>query len=207
MRTGAHTMPMTMNTIADFYRPVLTSKWFYLSIFATVLSWIALRVSLVGFTHDFILFGPQIASIQTPLLRFFFLTYRYGIALTEIGILSWEWYAPIEKVESIAEPINLDPLAFDANKGLLSYHGKTCKIPEKSYQHTICAKLFECPGTHMDEKDILKAVDWDRDKADSDRLVKDAVYAISAKAKRAFGIEKALVWEKLTAWVNDEYLR
>jgi len=122
-----------------------------------------------------------------------------------------KWYKDQEIVETpapviVSEIPNLEPLAFDANKGILTYHGMQCKIPEKTYQHTICAALFERPGVHMDEKDILKVIDWDRDKADSERLVQDAVYAISAKAKAAFGIEKALVWKSLTAWVNDEYL-
>ena len=103
-------------------------------------------------------------------------------------------------------PPNVEPLAFDANKGILSYHGKQCKIPEKTYQHLVCTKLFEKPGRHVEEWEILFAVDYERDKADSERLVKDAVYAVSAKAKAAFGIEKALVWESLTAWVNDIYL-
>ena len=58
----------------------------------------------------------------------------------------------------------------------------------------------------VDEKDILTAVDLERDKADSERLVKDAVYAINRKAKAELGIKDALVWKKLTAWVNDEYV-
>jgi DNA-binding response OmpR family regulator len=103
------------------------------------------------------------------------------------------------------EPINLDPLAFDAETGILSYRGKTCAIPFKTYQHAVCAKLFEHPGERVDEKDILTAVDLERDKADSERLVKDAVHAVNRKAKAELGITDALVWKKLTAWVNDEY--
>ncbi len=86
---------MTMNTIADFYRPILTSKWFYLAIAATVLSYIGLNESLSGFARDYVQFGPAIASFHIPLLRFFFLSFRYCVPLAEIAILSDAWYAPV----------------------------------------------------------------------------------------------------------------
>ncbi len=203
---------MTMTTIADFYRPVLTSKWFYISIVATVFSYIALNESLYGFVHDYLRFGPDIASFHIPLLRFFFLSFRYSVPLTEIAILSNEWYTPIAEPKfadaspAAAKPLNLDPLAFNPETGVLSYHGKTCEIPFKTYQHTLCAKLFDQPGGRVPEKDIIRAIDWEMDKSDSYRLVKDAVYAVNAKAKTAFGVDRALLWEKLTAWVNDAYL-
>jgi hypothetical protein len=222
---------MTMTKVRDFYAVVLTNKWFYFSIAATVLSYLALRESFIGFVHDYLQYGPTIASIHDPLLRFFFLTFRYSIPLTEISILSWEWYAPVEpETEPVAievaapiavaipetlpavevitepEPINLDPLAFDPEAGILSFHGKTCEIPFKTYQHALCAKLFEHRGVRVDEKDIMQAIDWEMDKADSDRLVKDAVYAVNRKAETELGIEKILVWKKFTAWVNDEYV-
>jgi hypothetical protein len=184
--------------------------------------------------QDYLQFGP-IADLQVPALHFLYLTFRYSIPLTEISILSWAWYAPVEPIaiaetesvaieiaepiaaaipetppviETIAEPetINLDPLAFDPQTGILSFRGKTCEIPFKTYQHALCAKLFERPGVRVDEKDIMRAIDWEMDKADSDRLVKDAVYAVNRKAEIELGIEKILVWKKFTAWVNDEYL-
>jgi hypothetical protein len=225
-----------MKKLTDYYAVVLTSKWFYFSILATVVSYLALRESFIGFVHDYLQYGPTIASIHDPLLRFFFLTFRCSIVLTEMGILCWEWYAPIEPIaiaetesvaievatpvvlaippeiplaiEAIAEPetINLDPLAFDPETGMLSFHGKSCEIPFKTYQHALCAKLFERPGVRVDEKDIMRAIDWEMDKADSDRLVKDAVYAVNRKAEAELGIEKILVWKKFTAWVNDEYV-
>jgi hypothetical protein len=42
------------------------------------------------------MFGPTIASFDFPTLRLFFLTFRYSIVFTEMGILCWEWYAPVE---------------------------------------------------------------------------------------------------------------
>ena len=227
---------MTMTKLTDYYAVVLTNRWFYFSILATVLSYLALRESFIGFVHDYLQYGPTIASIHDPLLRFFFLTFRYSIPLTEISILSWEWYAPVEPIaiaetepatievatpvalvisaeispmiEAITEPesINLDPLAFDPETGILSFRGKTCEIPFKTYQHALCTKLFERPGVRVDEKDIMREIDWEMDKADSDRLVKDAVYAVNRKAETELGIEKILVWKKFTAWVNDEYV-
>ena len=152
-----------------------------------------------------------IATLPNAILTLAVIGGLIGFWASQIKAIN-RWYKiqEIQEIEEVApavpEPPNLEPLAFDANKGILSYHGIQCKIPEKTYQHTICAALFERPGIHMDERDILTAVDLERDKADSERLVKDAVYAVSAKAKAAFGIEKALVWEALTAWVNDEYL-
>ena len=176
---------MTMTKLTDYYAVLLTSKWFYFSILATVLSYLALRESFIGFVHDYLQYGPTIASIHDPLLRFFFLTFRYSIVLTEMGILCWEWYAPVETIEmketepaaiegvtSVAlaipietppmieviaepEPINLDPLAFDPETGIFSFRGKTCEIPFKTYQHALCAKLFERPGVRVDEKDIM----------------------------------------------------
>lgn len=85
---------MTMNTVADFYRTVLISKWFYFAIGATVLSYVGLNESLPGFVRDYVQFGPVIASFHIPLLRFFFLSFRYCVPLTEIAILSNEWYTP-----------------------------------------------------------------------------------------------------------------
>jgi hypothetical protein len=106
---------------------------------------------------------------------------------------------------SVIESKNLAPLAFNPEAGILSFHGKTCEIPFKTYQHALCAKLFERPGTRIDEKDIMREIDWEMDKADSDRLVKDAVYAVNRKAKAELGIKNILVWKKFTAWVSDEY--
>jgi hypothetical protein len=85
---------MTMTTIVDFYRPILTSKWFYLSILVTVISYVALDRGLQGYAHDYALFGPAIASFDFPALRLFFLTTKYSIFFTEVGILCWEWYTP-----------------------------------------------------------------------------------------------------------------
>jgi hypothetical protein len=85
---------MTMTTIADYYRPILISKWFYLSILATTISYVALDQGIRNFAHDYALFGPAIASLDFPVLRLFFLTTKYSIFFTEIGILCWEWYAP-----------------------------------------------------------------------------------------------------------------
>lgn len=87
---------MTMTKVRDFYIPILTSKWFYLAIAATVVSYLALDASLIGFANEYLQFGPDIASFYFPILRFLFLTFRYSIPLTEIAILSWEWYAPVE---------------------------------------------------------------------------------------------------------------
>lgn len=94
---------MTMTTIADFYRPVLTSKWFYFAIAATVFSYIALSRWLGVFVEDYLQFGP-VASLQVPGLHFLFLIFRYSVPLTEIAILSNEWYAPV------AEPKFADTL-------------------------------------------------------------------------------------------------
>jgi len=219
---------MTM-TLKDCYAYILTSKWFYFAILATVGSYLALNEGLSGFAKDYVQFGPAIASFHFPVLRFFFLTFRYSVPFTEIAILFWEYGAPVEAIDAIEteidpvataaalptampvaeiakpEPINLDPLSFDSETGILSYRGKKCEIPFKTYQHAVCAKLFEHPGERVDEKDILMAVDLERDKADSERLVKDAVYAVNRKAKAELGIKDALVWKKLTAWANDEY--
>jgi len=215
---------MTMTKVRDFYIPILTSKWFYFAILATVLSYLALQESFIGFVHDYIQYGSTIASIHDPLLRFFFLTFRYSIPLTEISILSWEWYAPVEPetepaavalelpiaapITEIAEPepINLDPLAFDPESGVISFHGKNCQLPLKTYQHFICQKLFEQLGRRMDEKDILLGIDWTRDQGNSDRLVRDAVYAVNRRAKADLGIEKLLAWESMTAWVDADFL-
>jgi|GEM_PF-3615715 len=105
----------------------------------------------------------------------------------------------------VAESINLTPLAFDPETGIISFHGKKCEIPFKTYQHALCTKLFERPGIRVDEKDIMRGIDWEMDKADSDRLVKDAVYAVNRKVKAELGIKNILVWKKFTAWVSDEY--
>jgi hypothetical protein len=87
---------MTMTKVRDFYIAVLTSKWFYFAIAATVVSYLALDTSLIGFANEYLQFGPGIASFYFPMLRFFFLTFRYSIPLTEIAILSWAWYPPVE---------------------------------------------------------------------------------------------------------------
>jgi hypothetical protein len=215
---------MTMTKVRDFYIPLLTSKWFYFAIAATVLSYLALQESFIGFVHDYVQYGSTIASIHDPLLRFFFLTFRYSLPLTEIAILSWEWYAPVElETEPAAiavatpvaipaieiaepEPINLDPLAFDPESGVISFHGKNCQLPLKTYQHFICKKLFELPGRRMDETDILLDIDWTRDQGNSDRLVRDAVYAVNRRAKADLGIKKLLAWESMTAWVDADFL-
>ena len=86
---------MTMTKLSDYYAVVLTNKWFYFSILATVVSALLLVKWLSSFVQDYIQFGP-IADLQVPALHFLYLTFRYSIPLTEIGILSWEWYAPIE---------------------------------------------------------------------------------------------------------------
>ena len=72
------------------------SKWFYFSILATILSYLALDQGIVSYARDYLQFGSSIASLSDPSLRFFFLICRYSIVLTEIGILSWAWYAPVE---------------------------------------------------------------------------------------------------------------
>ena len=90
---------MTMTTIADYYRPILTSKWFYFATAATVISYVALNEGMYGFIHDYLEFGPDIASFHIPLLRFFFLSFRYCVSLTEIAILSDAWYAPVTELK------------------------------------------------------------------------------------------------------------
>lgn len=85
-----------MKKLSDYYAVVLTNKWFYFSILATVISYVALDQMVRSYAHDYVQFGPTIASFDFPTLRFFFLTFRYSIVFTEIGILCWEWYAPIE---------------------------------------------------------------------------------------------------------------
>jgi hypothetical protein len=87
---------MTMTKVRDFYAVVLTNKWFYFSILATVISYVALDQMMRSYAHDYVMFGPTIASFDFPTLRLFFLTFRYSIVFTEIGILCWEWYAPVE---------------------------------------------------------------------------------------------------------------
>ena len=52
----------------------------------------------------------------------------------------------------------------------------------------------------MDEKDILLGIDWTRDQGNSDRLVRDAVYAVNRRAKVDLGIKKLLAWESMTAF-------
>src|ERR1700722_14272571 len=85
---------MTMTKLSDYYAVVLTNKWFYLSILATIISYIALSQGMENYAHDYLQFGPAIASFDFSSLRFFFLTFRYSIVFTEIGILCWAWYAP-----------------------------------------------------------------------------------------------------------------
>jgi len=227
---------MTMTKLTDYYAVVLTNKWFYFSILATVLSYLALRESFIGFVHDYLQYGPTIASIHDPLLRFFFLTFRYSIVLTEMGILCWEWYAPVEPIditepetiaievvepvavaipekppaiEVIAEPetINFDPLGFDLETGVISFRGKSCEIPFKTKQYALCKKLFECPGSRVTEYDILMLIDRALavDPARARRIVRDAVYAVNAKAKTDLGIDELFIWSKLTVWINEAY--
>ena len=83
-----------MTKLSDYYAVVLTSKWFYFSILATAISYLALYLGMRTFSHDYIVFGSTIASFDFPVLRFFFLTARYSIFFTEVGILSWAWYEP-----------------------------------------------------------------------------------------------------------------
>ena len=147
---------------------------------------------------------PYVAS-PIGLLVLVFLGGTIGFFIAEIKAMR-RFFAPEAVQPTTTESINLDPLTFNPETGVLSYHGKTCEIPFKTYQHALCSKLFEQPGGRVPEKDIIRAIDWEMDKSDSYRLVKDAVYAVNAKAKAAFGIDHTLVWEKLTAWVNDEYL-
>jgi hypothetical protein len=85
---------MTMTTIKDYYVPIITSKWFYFAILATVLSYIALNESWIGFMHDYFQFGLRIASLRYPLMRLYFLTFRYSIPFTEMAILGWELGTP-----------------------------------------------------------------------------------------------------------------
>jgi hypothetical protein len=106
----------------------------------------------------------------------------------------------------ITEVQNNDPLSFDPESGMISFHGKNCQLPLKTYQHFICQKLFEQPGRRMDEKDILLGIDWTRDQGNSDRLVRDAVYAVNRRAKADLGIQKLLAWESMTAWVDADFL-
>ena len=83
---------MNMNTIKGCYGLVLTSKWFYFAILATILSYIALNRGLMDYTHDYLLFGPAIASFNDYLLRFYYLVFRYSIVITEISIFCWAWW-------------------------------------------------------------------------------------------------------------------
>ncbi len=157
----------------------------------------------------FLAWGPTTVPYTTSPIGYLAWVFLGGIAgfiVTEIRAMR-RFFAP-KKAEptTTTESINLDPLAFNAETGILSYRGKVCEIPFKTYQHALCAKLFERPGARVPEKDIIRMIDWEMDKSDSYRLVKDAVYAVNAKARTAFGIEKMLMWEKLTAWVSDEYL-
>jgi hypothetical protein len=86
---------MTMTKLSDYYAVVLTSKWFYFSILATVLSYLLLDQWLGSFVQDYLQFG-QIAEIQVPGLHLLYLICRYSIVLTEISILSWAWYTPVD---------------------------------------------------------------------------------------------------------------
>ena len=162
----------------------------------------------------YLAWGPiAVPSATSPIgyLAWVFLGGVAGFFITEIKAMRRFFATKTEKESAdapavSAKPPNLDPLTFDANKGILSYHGKTCAIPLKRYQHIVCMKLFEHPGERVNDRDILIAIDWAKEARDSERLVRDAVRAICIKAKTNLGIENALVWESLTAWVNDEYL-
>jgi hypothetical protein len=127
-----------------------------------------------------------------------------ALATQEVAVLN----LPVEQVleEAVVEPvINIQPLVFDSETGVISFHGKNCQLPLKTYQHVICSKLFDRPGARMDEKDILFDIDWARGQKNSDRLIRDAVYAVNRKAKNDLGIENLLLWKRLTVWVNEEY--
>jgi hypothetical protein len=112
----------------------------------------------------------------------------------------------VEVVE-VTEPVNLDPLAFDPETGILSFHGKTCKIPFQSKQQALCQKCFERPGERVMEYDILLLIDQALavDPAKAGRIVRDAVYAVNEKAEEALGIEELFIWSKLTVWINEKY--
>lgn len=151
------------------------------------------------------------AASPIGLLAWIFLGATAGFFIAEIKAMR-RFFAPKPEEHPAdipiapAEPLNLDPLAFDTNSGILSYHGKTCAIPLKRYQHIVCMKLFEHPGERVNDRDILIAIDWAKDARDSERLVRDAVRAICAKAKTSLGIENMLIWKSLTSWVNEAYL-
>ena len=85
-----------MTKLSDYYAVVLTNKWFYFSVLATLISYIALGQGMENYAHDYLQFGPTIASFDFSSLRLFFLIFRYSIVLTEISVLCWEWYTPVE---------------------------------------------------------------------------------------------------------------
>ena len=59
-----------MTKLTDYYAVVLTSKWFYFSILATILAYIALNQGINDYAHDYVMFGPAIASLHDYLLHF-----------------------------------------------------------------------------------------------------------------------------------------
>jgi hypothetical protein len=84
----------------DYYLPILRSKWFYLAIGATVLSYVAMSETLAGIIRDYLQFGPTMAELRLPLLGFFVQTCRYSIPIAELGILGWEMGKPVETFEA-----------------------------------------------------------------------------------------------------------
>ncbi len=113
--------------------------------------------------------------------------------------------APIAEKAVASESINLDPLVFNPETGILSYHGKTCEVPFKSYQHMLCNKLFERPGRRVIEYDILEEFDRDLLLGRDSRVVRDVVYAINRKTKADLDIKNLVMWSKATVWINEEY--
>jgi hypothetical protein len=83
---------MNMNTIKGCYALVITNKWFYISIAATIFAYIQINQGIYDYTHDYLVFGLAIASLHDYLLHFYYLVFRYSIVLTEISIFCWAWW-------------------------------------------------------------------------------------------------------------------
>ncbi len=130
-----------------------------------------------------------------------------GFIVSEIRAMR-RFFAPKEAEPAApTEAINLDPLAFNIETGVLSYHGKACEIPFKSYQHMLCNKLFEHPGKRVLEYDILEEFDRDLLLGRDSRVVRDVVYAVNRRTKADLGIKNLFLWSKATVWINEAYTR
>ena len=90
------TMNHPMNSIKGCYALIITNKWFYFSIAATIFAYIQLNQGVNDYAHDYVVFGPAIASLHDYLLHFYYLTFRYGIVLTELSIFCWAWWETYE---------------------------------------------------------------------------------------------------------------